>query len=308
MDLQAYLSKRLELVNSALDELLPAEDEFPTTLNRAVRYSVFAGGKRIRPVLVLGACEAVGGSIADALNTACALECIHTYSLIHDDLPALDNDDLRRSRPTCHKAFNEATAILAGDALLTTAFELITMGPLEDKPRIVSSVVREVARGAGTYGMIGGQVLDLESEGADISLPLVQQIHSHKTGSLIAAAVRAGAIIGMGGTGEGLDIDLDLDIDEEKLSALTRYGKAIGLAFQVFDDILDVEGTSLVTGKPTGGDALKKKATYPALVGLKGAKEMATELTRDARESLKDFGEEAEPLRAIASYIVERDK
>lgn len=199
MDLQAYLSKRLELVNSALDELLPAEDEFPTTLNRAVRYSVFAGGKRIRPVLVLGACEAVGGSIADALNTACALECIHTYSLIHDDLPALDNDDLRRSRPTCHKAFNEATAILAGDALLTTAFELITLGPLEDKPRIASSVVREVARGAGTYGMIGGQVLDLESEGADISLPLVQQIHSHKTGSLIAAAVRAGAIIGMGG-------------------------------------------------------------------------------------------------------------
>ena len=303
MDLQAYLSKRLELVNSALEELLPAEDEFPSTLNRAVRYSVFAGGKRIRPVLVLGACEAVGGRVDDALNTACALECIHTYSLIHDDLPALDNDDLRRSRPTCHKAFNEAIAILAGDALLTTAFELITLGPLEDKPRIASSVVREVARGAGTYGMIGGQVLDLESEGADISLPLVQQIHSHKTGSLIAASVRAGAIIGM-----GMGEDLDLCIDEDKLSALTRYGKAVGLAFQVFDDILDVEGESAALGKPTGGDERKKKATYPALVGLKGAKEMARELTRDARASLKDFGEEAEPLRAIASYIVERDK
>ncbi len=225
------------------------------------------------------------------MNTACAFECIHTYSLIHDDLPALDDDDLRRSMPTCHKAYGEATAILAGDALLTLAFELISMTAEVEGGSLVE-VTRELAVGAGTTGMIGGQVVDLESEGKSVSLPMLERIHAHKTGALIVAAIRCGAILG--------------GAEDEELESLTRYGEAIGLAFQIADDILDVEGSSEEMGKSIGADEAKKKATYPSVVGMKQSKEMAAELVRVALSSLKGFGETAEPLRAIASYVVDR--
>jgi len=293
VDIKKYLGDKASGVNAALERLLPRSSDFPKNLNAAMRYSMFAGGKRLRPVLVLAGCEAVGGNAEHAMTTACAFECIHTYSLIHDDLPAMDNDDLRRGMPTCHKKFDEATAILAGDGLLTLAFELIAATGGVDKARLLE-VTRTLARASGYMGMIGGQVLDIESEGKEVTFPLLEQIHISKTGALIAASVRCGALIG-GAEGPILD-------------KFTRYGDAVGLAFQVADDILNVESTAEELGKPVGSDEARKKATYPALVGLKQAKAMAAELVEKALGHIEGFDERAEPLRLLAKYSIERRK
>ena len=294
VDLSKYLEKKRKTVNAALERLVPAEDQYPARLHRAMRYSLLAGGKRLRPVLVLATAEAVGGRVSDALNTACALECIHTYSLIHDDLPCMDDDDMRRGKPTCHKEFDEATAVLAGDGLLTLAFKFLAESAFSGADRsALLRVVFEVAHGAGPAGMVGGQMVDIESEGKEITFPDLENIHIRKTGALIRASVRAGAIIGGANT--------------DDLKALTRYAESIGLAFQIADDILDVEGSSNLAGKRLGADAKKDKATYPALIGLTESKERAKELVARALSSLDRFDERADPLREIARYIIARD-
>lgn len=297
-DLSEYLRQRGALVNDALDALLPPAEGHHENLGAAMRHSVFAGGKRLRPILVLASAEAASASpeaaIANrdaALNTACALECIHTYSLIHDDLPAIDDDDLRRGKPTCHKAYGEATAILAGDALLTLAFELISTTKGVDAKSLLR-VVTELSKGAGFNGMIGGQLVDIESEGKAISLPVLQHIHIHKTGALIVAAIRAGAVIG--------------GADDDRLKALTTYGEALGLAFQITDDILDIEGTDEELGKPSGSDLKKDKATYPSLVGMEESKRMAAEVTEKGLAAIEGLGKEAEPLRDLADFVLKR--
>ena len=293
MDLKDYLKQRCQLVDQALERFLPEASELPASLHGAMRYSVFAGGKRVRPVLMLAACETVGGALEEALPAACAMEMIHTYSLIHDDLPAMDDDDFRRGNPTNHKVYGEATAILAGDALLTEAFILLSRGEEGGDPAARLRVIGEIAHASGSRGMVGGQVVDMESEGkGEIDLATLSYIHTHKTGALIRASVRAGAILG-GASAQGLD-------------ALTRYGDAIGLAFQIADDILDVEGTTEELGKDAGSDQARGKATYPALVGLEASKARAHELVQMALDALACFDERAEPLRAIASYIVKR--
>ncbi|MFZ3073016.1 MAG: polyprenyl synthetase family protein [Thermodesulfobacteriota bacterium] len=301
MDIEKYLGEKMRFVNDALDRLLPPETDYPQNLFKAMRYSVFAGGKRFRPALVLAANEAVGGSPEECVNTACAFECVHTYSLIHDDLPGMDNDDLRRGRPSCHKAFGEATAILAGDALLTLAFELVAKTPsiaagYPSKGWVerIIRVIREISGAAGCAGMVNGQMVDIESEGKEVSFPVLEHIHIHKTGALIASAVRCGAILGNAG--------------EKDLEDLTHYAASIGLAFQIADDILDVEGSAGELGKPVGSDEKRKKATYPSIVGLKESKEMARELIERALSSVERFGKKAEPLKAMALYIVERRK
>ena len=295
MDLKEYLKEQCARVDAALDKYLPKETELPHSLHKAMRYSVFAGGKRVRPILMLAACQAVGGDTERAMPAACAMEMIHTYSLIHDDLPAMDDDDFRRGNPTNHKVFGEAIAILAGDALLTEAFKL-TSDPRAahgSDPAAQLAVIHEIATCAGSYGMVGGQVVDMESEGSrDIDLPTVQYIHTHKTGALIKASVKAGAILG--------------GADEKKLAAITRYGEAAGLAFQIADDILDIEGTTEEIGKDAGSDEARGKATYPAVMGLSAAKEEAQAMMDEALSALDIFGVEADPLREIAKYIVKR--
>ena len=295
MDLKVYLKEQCVLVDVALDRFLPGETELPHSVHKAMRYSVFAGGKRVRPILMLAACQAVGGDPGRALPAACAMEMIHTYSLIHDDLPAMDDDDFRRGNPTNHKVFGEAIAILAGDALLTEAFKLASdprfAGGCE--PSGLLAVIHEIASCAGSYGMVGGQVIDMESEGRpDIDLATVQYIHTHKTGALIKASVVAGALLG-GAAGQ-------------KLAAITRYGEAAGLAFQIADDILDIEGTTEEIGKDAGSDQARGKATYPAVMGLAAAKEEARSMMDEALRALELFGAEADPLREIARYIVQR--
>jgi geranylgeranyl diphosphate synthase type II len=293
MDLKEYLKTRCQLVDDALDRFLPDAGELPASLHGSMRYSVFAGGKRVRPILLLAACETVGGALRGALPAACAMEMIHTYSLIHDDLPAMDDDDFRRGNPTNHKVYGEATAILAGDALLTEAFILLSRAEEGPHPAARLRVIQEIAHASGSRGMVGGQVVDMESEGKhEVDLATLSYIHTHKTGALIRASVRAGAILGGANT--------------ESLAALTRYGDAIGLAFQIADDILDVEGTTEELGKDAGSDQARGKATYPALVGLEASKARARELVEMALEALASFDERAEPLRAIASYIVKR--
>jgi geranylgeranyl diphosphate synthase, type II len=295
MDLKNYLKKMQQLVDEALEKYLPPGDELPASIHQSMRYSVFAGGKRVRPVLVLAACDAVGGSMDRALPAACAMEMIHTYSLIHDDLPAMDNDDFRRGNPTNHKVYGEATAILAGDALLTEAFILLSNPDAcrDLDSSIVSRVLHEISVCAGSRGMIGGQVVDMESEGnKEIDLATVQYIHTHKTGALIRASVRSGALIG-GAQGD-------------RLAAITRYGEAIGLAFQIADDILDIEGTTEEIGKDAGSDQARGKATYPAVLGLAESKRRAAELVDVALSSLEGFDAKADPLREIAAYIVKR--
>ncbi len=295
MDLKQYLKEQCARIDTALDKYLPKETELPHSLHKAMRYSVFAGGKRVRPILMLAACQAVGGDTARAVPAACAMEMIHTYSLIHDDLPAMDDDDFRRGNPTNHKVFGEAIAILAGDALLTEAFKLISdpRSACNCDPAAQLAVIREIATCAGSYGMVGGQVVDMESEGnREIDLATVQYIHTHKTGALIKAAVKSGAILG--------------GADEKQLAAITRYGEAAGLAFQIADDILDIEGTTEEIGKDAGSDEARGKATYPAVMGLSAAKEEAQAMMDEALQALDVFGVEAEPLREIAKYIVKR--
>jgi geranylgeranyl diphosphate synthase type II len=292
-DLDAYLTARRELVDAALERALPAEDLPPTTLHRAMRYSVMAGGKRLRPVLVIAGAEAVGGSAEAVLPAACAIELIHTYSLIHDDLPAMDDDDYRRGRLTSHKVFGEAMAILAGDALLTLAFRLIAEngGQPGDAQRLCR-VVADVAAGAGASGMVGGQVVDVESEGKTISAETLEYIHRHKTAALIRTSVRAGAVLAGGAARE--------------VSALTEAAEHLGLAFQIVDDILDVEGDSAELGKTAGSDQRKQKATYPALHGLEASRREAQTLVQVAKERLAQVGPRTAPLSALADFIVER--
>ena len=295
MDLKKYLKERCTLVDEALDRYLPPADELPQSIHKSMRYSVFAGGKRVRPILLLAACDAVGGDIGNAMPAACAMEMIHTYSLIHDDLPAMDDDDFRRGNPTNHKVFGEAIAILAGDALLTEAFILLSNPDYMDNTPAARllPVVHEISRCAGSRGMVGGQVVDMESEGKpDIDLATVQYIHTRKTGALIKASVKAGAILG--------------GADGARLDAVTRYGEAIGLAFQIADDILDIEGTTEEIGKDAGSDEARGKATYPAVMGIAEAKRRAAELAEMALDALSAFDDKADPLREIARYVVYR--
>jgi len=292
MNLKQYLKDRCQLIDNELEKVLPQENEMPFSLHRSMRYSVFAGGKRVRPILLLAACEAVGGVIENAILFACAMEMIHTYSLIHDDLPAMDDDDFRRGNPTNHKVFGEAVAILAGDALLTQAFICMSSNKNIPADRILA-VINEIGICSGSYGMVGGQVVDMESEGkGDIDLPTVQYIHTHKTGALIKASVKAGAIVG-GATGTDLE-------------AMVKYGETIGLAFQIADDILDIEGTTEELGKDAGSDQARGKATYPAVIGINESRKRADELLEIAIDAIKPFGEKAEPLREIANYVVRR--
>ena len=295
MDLKQYLKKMQQMVDENLEKYLPLADELPSSIHASMRYSVFAGGKRVRPVLLLSACEAVGGDMRTAIPAACAMEMIHTYSLIHDDLPAMDNDDFRRGNPTNHKVFGEATAILAGDALLTEAFILLSKPEWAEglAPSTLARAIHEIALCSGSRGMVGGPEVDMESEGKkEIDLATVQYIHTHKTGALIRASVKTGALLGGAG--------------EADLNAMIRYGEAVGLAFQIADDILDIEGTTEQIGKDAGSDQARGKATYPAVMGLAESKRRASELVETAIEALYRFGEKAEPLRAIASYIAQR--
>lgn len=297
MDIRTYLDEKKKIVDAALEKYCPKAMEFPPTLHQAIRYSVFAGGKRIRPILSMAAFDAVGGKGDGILPFACALEMIHTYSLIHDDLPAIDDDDFRRGRPTCHKAFGEAMAILAGDALLTEAFQLMTNCSIQSTPaggeKLMLDLVNKVAQAAGISGMVGGQVVDIESEGQDVDLATLQYIHTHKTGAMILASVQIGARLG--------------GAEGEILKPYTHYGERIGLAFQIADDILDVEGKPELLGKSTGADLSKRKVTYPALLGIEESKRRARELIDLAIDALSPIGEQAEPLREIAQFIIARD-
>ena len=292
--LKRYLEARKKIIDEAMDRYLPGEDQYPPEMFKAVRYSLFAGGKRIRPILCLAAAEAAGGSVDSVLPVACALELIHTYSLIHDDLPAMDDDDYRRGMLTSHKVFGEGVAILAGDALLTEAFRLMSERELlkNTPPETLLDVIREIAVAAGYFGMVGGQVVDLQSEGQAVDPDTLHYIHTHKTGAMIIASVRAGALL----SGAG----------EADVNALSSYGRHVGLAFQIADDILNVEGDRKVMGKGTGSDAERGKITYPALMGLDASRKKARELVADALSAIRHFDDRALPLRMIASYITER--
>lgn len=290
--LKAYLEDRQGIVEEALQRYLP-ENGVPAVIYEAVRYSVFNGGKRIRPILCLAAAEAVGGDLAPAMPVACALELIHSYSLIHDDLPSMDNDDFRRGKPTCHKVFGENIAILAGDALLTEAFALLSRSEkviFSAEKRL--AVIQEIAYGAGISGMVGGQVLDVISEKSGADEQTLREIHRRKTGALIVAAVRSGALMANAG--------------KDRIQSLSEYGIHVGMAFQIADDILNVEGDSALMGKGTGSDAARNKITYPSLLGMPAAKEILNQHVEAALASLSGFDERAMPLTVIARYIKER--
>jgi geranylgeranyl diphosphate synthase type II len=286
------------LVDQALDRLVESESRHPITLHKAMRYSLFAGGKRVRPILAIAAAEAVGGRGEDVVAGACAIEMIHTYSLIHDDLPAMDDDDLRRGRPTCHKVYGEAVAILTGDALLTLAFEVLSNSknyPTNSPAEVILEVTRDIAKAAGSAGMVGGQVIDLEGEGKQLNLAELEYLHIHKTGEMILVSITTGAKLAQ----------TTLKITIEQIGALRSYGEAIGLAFQIADDVLDIEGGEEI-GKPRGSDLKKKKSTYPALLGLSESKSMAWDLCDRAIKALEPLDKKAEPLREIAKFIVYR--
>ena len=292
-DLAAYMAEGARAVDEALGRFLPAESAPPETLHRAMRYSVFAGGKRLRPVLVIAGAEAVGGNMAAVMPTACAVEMIHTYSLIHDDLPAMDNDDFRRGAPTNHKVFGEALAILAGDALLTLAFRLLAdnVPATSSGPRL-RDVLVEIADAAGSPGMVGGQVADIECEGKPADAEIVDYIHTHKTAALIRASIRAGAILS-GAT-------------PAQLAALGVVGGALGLAFQIMDDILDVTATTEELGKTAGKDQAQQKATYPAVHGIEASRRRAQALVAEAHAVLAPFGPRALPLCALGTFMIDR--
>lgn len=292
MTIPLSLSDLRQLVDRTLDQLVPSEETPPVTIHRAMRYSLMAGGKRIRPLLCIESARAVGGDAASAAHPACALEMVHTYSLIHDDLPALDNDDLRRGRPTCHKVFGDAMAILAGDALLTLAFQVLAQTP-GASPEVRSRLVEELALAGGTVGgMIGGQVFDLEGERQKPTAALLESIHRAKTGALLRGSVRMGAIFA--------------GANDAELGALSRFGEHVGLAFQIVDDILDVEQSSEQLGKTAGKDAAQEKITFPAVYGLEASKRMAATEKAAAYEALSVFGDRASNLRELAALIVER--
>ena len=291
-DLTKWLSDSAEKVNQALDFYLPPENQKPTTLHKAMRYSVFAGGKRVRPAVLLAATEACEGDRESALPLACAIECIHTYSLIHDDLPAMDNDDFRRGKLTSHKAFGEGIAILAGDGLLTEAFAIASRWKATER-YTHKEITAELAHHSGSLQMVGGQAIDLESEGKAISLEELKYIHERKTSALLCLSTRLGV--------------MNANATPEQLEALTTFGYKVGLAFQIIDDILDVTQSSEKLGKTAGKDAEVQKATYPALLGLEKSKTLASELTQDAFSILEIFGDKAAALRALAQYLLKRD-
>jgi geranylgeranyl diphosphate synthase type II len=290
-DLGTYLTERREAVDLALEQFLPAADAPPARLHEAMRYSVFSGGKRLRPILAIAGFELVGGRGGAIFAPACATELIHAYSLIHDDLPAMDDDDLRRGRPTCHRAFDEPTAILAADALLTLAFDIVAREPiLREEARL--AIIRELARANGSAGMVAGQAADVEAEGSEATVEAVEFIHLRKTAEPIRAAVVVGALAAEAG--------------EDAVGTLSSYGCAVGLAFQIADDLLDVSGDAAVVGKAVGKDAARGKLTYPGAVGVEAARARARELVDEATAALDAFGEDAWALRAIAEFVVER--
>jgi geranylgeranyl diphosphate synthase type II len=291
--IQRYLEQLRARVDEELASLLPPEDQYPPSIHRAMRYSVFAGGKRLRPIVCLESGRLLGGDEKSLLRLASALELIHTYSLIHDDLPALDNDDLRRGKPTSHRAFGEATAILTGDALLTLAFEaLAAPGPPGEACKL--RVIHELARAVGTRdGMVGGQVVDLAVTDQTASAATLDYVHSAKTGALICAAARSGALYAQAG--------------EEDLARLTTYGQKVGLAFQIADDLLDVLGSADALGKSVGKDGARHKATYPALHGVEESQRTASRLVREACEALEPYGSRAQILQGIAHYLIARN-
>jgi len=283
LDLKRYLDVKRKIVEQAMGRYLPSEKTVPKTIHKAMRYSVFAGGKRLRPILAIGSFELVNGKGRSILPAACALEFLHTYSLIHDDLPCMDDDDLRRGKPTLHKVFGEGMAVLAGDALHALAFEILLK---TKKPEVLQEVVKAI----GTQGMIGGQVADLEAEGKKVSPSQVKYIHSHKTGALLKASIRVGAILG--------------GASRKKLNALSGYGEKIGVAFQITDDILDVEGKAEIIGKKTGAD--EKKATYPKVFGLETSKKMAAALVQAAKKDLRIFDQKRQIFEQLADFMVSR--
>ncbi len=296
MKLKEYLQEKRTIVDGALRECLPEVNGPTEELYRAMNYSLFAGGKRLRPILCIAAAEAVGGTHKDVMPVACALEMIHTYSLIHDDLPAMDDDDMRRGKPTNHMVFGDAMAILAGDGLLTEAFRIMASSGLLEKagPERFRRVIEIVSSASGPQGMVAGQALDIRAEGKKIDVSLMEIIHEHKTGALLKASVTTGAVLG--------------GASEKEIESLKNYGRNIGLAFQISDDILDIEGDSDKMGKPTGVDIERGKNTYPSIYGMEKSKSMLREIIDRAIDTLSLFKETAEPLREIAVYIIERKK
>ena len=294
-DLRTYIKKKTQLINVELEKILL--DSHPSEpIVKAMKYSLMAGGKRIRPVLCLAAAEAVGGKAPAVLPAACALEIVHTYSLIHDDLPAMDDDNLRRGKPTCHVAFNEATAILAGDALLTLAFQVLSSVQFagENQASCWLQVIHIISSAAGYQGMIRGQMLDMAAEGRHLTVNDLKSLHALKTGALIEASLLCGALLA--------------GARDRQIEVLKSYADNIGLAFQVTDDILNVEGNPKVMGKAVGTDELREKSTYPALLGLKTSKQFAENLVNDALQALEAFDKKADPLRALATYILKRKR
>lgn len=294
MEFKQSLKDRVNNVENILKEYMPKEEGYQKTIMEAMNYSLSAGGKRLRPILTLEACKLVGGNEADAIPFAVAIEMIHTYSLIHDDLPALDNDDLRRGRKTNHIVFGEDMAILAGDALLNYAFEVMLSSSIDkENPQKYLKAINEIAKASGIYGMIGGQVVDVQSENKQISKEKLDYIHNNKTAAIIIGCMRAGAIIG--------------DATEDELENITKYAKNIGLSFQIVDDILDIVGDEAKLGKKVGSDIENHKSTYPSLLGLEKSKEIAHHLIDEAKDSIKVINEDVRFLNQLADYIIDRE-
>ncbi len=294
MEFKESLKEKSKYIESLLNEYMPKEEGYQATIMKAMNYSLKAGGKRLRPILTLEACKIVGGNEEDVLPFAVAIEMIHTYSLIHDDLPALDNDDLRRGKPTNHKVFGDAMAVLAGDALLNYAFEVMLSNSInKENPQKYLRAINEIAKSSGIHGMIGGQVVDVESENKTISKDKLDFIHLNKTAAIIIGCMRAGAIIG--------------NANAEELEKITRYGKNIGLSFQIVDDILDIIGDESKLGKHVGSDIENHKSTYPSLLGLEESKAIAKQLIDEAKENIKDLKEDSRFLDGLADYIIDRE-
>lgn len=291
--MKEYMQRKIELINRELDSIYAENTALNTTLAKSMNYSLMAGGKRLRPILVMAAADAVGADGEKFLHLATSIEMIHTYSLIHDDLPAMDNDDYRRGKLTNHKVFGDGIAVLAGDALLTMAFEVIADSPNVDTEKKLK-VIKEMSHAAGAEGMVGGQVIDLESEGKKINMDTLRKMHSAKTGALFCAAIRSGAILG-GAT-------------DKQLADLTQYARQFGLAFQITDDILDVTGDEASIGKPVGSDEKNHKSTYVTLGSLESARELAQTAVDEAKKALADFGKEADFLRELVDYLISRKK
>lgn len=294
MEFKQTLKQRANQVESLLKEYMPSEEGYQKTIMESMNYSLSAGGKRLRPILTMEACKVVGGNVEDAIPFAMAIEMIHTYSLIHDDLPALDNDDLRRGKKTNHIVYGEDMAILAGDALLNYAFEVMLSNSIDkENPNKYLNAINEIAKTSGIYGMIGGQVVDIQSENKQISKEMLDYIHNNKTAAIIIGCMRAGAIIG--------------DATQEQLEKITKYAKNIGLSFQIVDDILDIVGDESKLGKKVGSDIENHKSTYPSLIGLDESKNIAYELIQEAKESINSINKETKFLSDLADYIIDRE-